>query len=113
MPPYRIDQLSVHAGLQQQAVAMEASGAHLKKLLAMPQRLKNFSAQGGGLFFDFSRQRVDAPTMALLFQAARDLDLNGRFARMSAGEKINCTSYPFCIKDIDSFCVIVILYKKV
>ena len=91
MPPYRFDQLDVHARLQQQAAAIEASGVHLKQLLAMPERLKDFSAQGGGLFYDFSHQRLDAPTMALLCQTAHDLDLSGQFARMCAGEKINCT----------------------
>jgi len=91
MPPYRFDQLEMHSLLEQKAAAMEAAGAHLKHLLAQPGRLENFCARGGGLFLDFSRQRLDQSILDLLYQGARDLDLCGRFTGMCAGEKINRT----------------------
>ncbi|MBW2367378.1 MAG: glucose-6-phosphate isomerase [Deltaproteobacteria bacterium] len=64
---------------------------HLKRLIGMPDRLKNFSAEIDGFLYDFSRQRVDSETMALLVQLADRRDVIATFNRMMSGERINKT----------------------
>lgn len=91
MPPYRIDQLDTHARLKQHAVEMDKPEAHLRNLLQDPQRLARYSASGGGLFFDYSRQRLDDPTRELLFSLEAQLELRRRFGRMCAGDTLNVT----------------------
>lgn len=54
-------------------------------------RFDRFSAEGAGLFLDYSKNRITAETIGLLFDLARARDLEGRRDRMFAGEKINIT----------------------
>lgn len=87
----RLDQLQTHERLKACAEALAQPGKHLKHLIAAPDRLESFSAKGGGLFFDYSRQRLDRATRDELVQLARALQLQQRFNGMCSGEMINVT----------------------
>ena len=91
MPQNRIDQTATHEKLLNASKAMAMPASHLRALIVEPNRLDQFSITGGGLFYDFSRQRINPSALSMLYAAARDLDLVGRFNRMCAGEKINLT----------------------
>lgn len=64
---------------------------HLKFLLKDIKRLDKFSLNGGGLFFDFSRQRICKETMDLLFEFADKKKIKKRFEDMVSGKKVNIT----------------------
>ena len=64
---------------------------HLKYLLESNDRLSNFSLKAAGIFYDFSRQRLDEKAMDLLFELAEDCRLKEQFSAMVHGEKINTT----------------------
>lgn len=64
---------------------------HLKHLVAEPNRLKAFSLTAADVFYDFSRQRLDAITLELLFELARTRGVLETFAAMANGEKLNVT----------------------
>lgn len=91
MTPYRLDHLELHGQLHRQAEWMQRPEAHLRHLIEDPDRLTRFSARGGGLRLDYSRQRLDEPTRELLLSIDARLGLRERFGRMCAGEKINVT----------------------
>src|SRR5207248_9700916 len=50
-----------------------------------------FSVQAGGLFLDYSKNRITETTLKLLFKLADECDLRGRIDAMFGGEKINVT----------------------
>lgn len=54
-------------------------------------RLKHFSIETDGLYFDYSKSALDAHGKALLVEAAKQADLEGWRAKMFAGEAINNT----------------------
>ena len=58
---------------------------------ADPQRFATFHAAIDGLIFDYSKQRVTAQTMGLLFDLARAAKLDERRAALFGGEAINVT----------------------
>ncbi len=91
MPTYRLDQLDIHEQLKKQAMQLAKPENHLRCLLDAPKRLENYSARGGGLFMDYSRQRIDDDTKQLLFQMARRLLLRERFSHMVHGDILNVT----------------------
>jgi len=64
---------------------------HLKYLLQEENRIEKFSLAGGGIFYDFSRQRVDAETLDLLWKLAKTRKVTERFSAMVSGEKVNST----------------------
>jgi glucose-6-phosphate isomerase len=65
---------------------------HLRELFAVdPERGTRMTAEGAGLFLDFSKNRVTGETMALLLQLAGESGLRARMDAMFAGEKINVT----------------------
>lgn len=64
---------------------------HLKHLLSQPDRIGAFSRSGGGLFFDFSRQRLDGAVVDLLVELAGERRLAEQFSDMVAGRKVNVT----------------------
>ncbi len=64
---------------------------HLKHLLKEKDRLINFSLNGAGIFYDFSRQRLDHRVMDSLFELAESCGLKQKFIAMVRGEKINTT----------------------
>ena len=66
--------------------------AQLKQLFATDQeRGESFTAEGAGLFLDYSKNRITAETVRLLVALARERGLEERRAAMFAGEKINTT----------------------
>ena len=65
---------------------------HLRQLFADdPGRFEHFSLRQGELLLDFSKQRIDAQTHALLLDLAKAADINGWKQKMLAGETINHT----------------------
>src|SRR6201996_4161220 len=66
--------------------------AHLRKLFADdPGRSERFSAEGAGLFLDYSKNRITEETLRLLLQLAEERGVAKRRDAMFAGEKINAT----------------------
>jgi glucose-6-phosphate isomerase len=65
---------------------------HLRKLFADdPGRAERFSVEGGGLFLDYSKNRITDETVRLLLQLAEERGVAKRRDAMFAGEKINTT----------------------
>ncbi|MBB5192520.1 glucose-6-phosphate isomerase [Silvimonas terrae] len=70
----------------------EVSPLHMRDLFHNdPQRFEKFSLESGGLFFDYSKNRITEKTMELLLTLARESGLQKRIERMFSGEKINVT----------------------
>ncbi|UXY14667.1 glucose-6-phosphate isomerase [Chitiniphilus purpureus] len=70
----------------------EIAHLHMRDLFQQdPQRFEKFSFESGGLFFDYSKNRVTEQTMQLLFDLARQSGLAERIEQMFSGEKINAT----------------------
>lgn len=70
----------------------EIASATLRQLFAAdPQRFAKFSLRQDDLLLDYSKNRVNEKTMGLLFDLAREADVEGWRARMFAGEPINST----------------------
>jgi glucose-6-phosphate isomerase len=66
--------------------------AHLRSLFADdPGRGERFTAEGVGLFLDYSKNRVTQETIGLLLQLAQESGLSERIEAMFRGEKINVT----------------------
>ncbi len=91
MKKNKITSLPIWKKLENHARLMEANDKHLKVLLQDPQRLEKFSLQDAGIFYDFSRQRVDEEAMELLFELAEARNLTVRFEAMMRGDKVNTT----------------------
>jgi glucose-6-phosphate isomerase len=65
---------------------------HLGELFANDStRGEKLTAEGAGLFLDYSKNRVTETTLKLLQQLAEECDLRGRIDAMFRGEKINTT----------------------
>ena len=65
---------------------------HMRDLFAAdPQRFENFSLQFEDILVDYSKNRIDADTMRLLLELAREVDLADGIAKMFRGAKINAT----------------------
>ncbi len=86
-----VNNLKAWRHLEAHAGRMAGPENHLSKLIAAPNRLAGFSASGGGLFYDFSRQRVDADVMATLVELAGERAVSRCFADMVNGEIVNRT----------------------
>ncbi|MEX0991621.1 MAG: glucose-6-phosphate isomerase [Actinomycetota bacterium] len=56
---------------------------------ADPQRGERLTAEGAGLYLDYSKNRVTDETMALLLQLAQEAGLHGRIDAMFRGDHIN------------------------
>jgi glucose-6-phosphate isomerase len=70
----------------------EISKLHLRELFANDSaRGEKLTAEGAGLFLDYSKNRVTETTLKLLQQLAMECDLRGRIDAMFRGEKINVT----------------------
>jgi len=91
MPSDQLSQCPVWQKLTGHAAEMNRPDRHLKHLLAAPTRLDHFSAKGAGMFYDYSRQRVDSTVMDLLFELARTRKIQEQFDAMVSGKKINVT----------------------
>ena len=70
----------------------ETADLHVRDLFARdPQRFERFSLQWGDILFDYSKNRVTQDTMRLLFDLARQANLEQKIAAMFSGQKINTT----------------------
>ncbi|WP_457552140.1 glucose-6-phosphate isomerase [Desulfobacula sp.] len=65
--------------------------SHLKTLIQTKNRLKNFSMQLDGFFYDFSKQRVNDSILKELFLLARQTGAKKKFSQMVSGETVNVT----------------------
>ena len=82
------------------AKTLEALRAHSGEILGRsvadefvtdPQRFATMHLALGDLLFDFSKQRIDAATLAQLETLAKAVDVEGKRAAMFAGKLINST----------------------
>ena len=65
-------------------------GVHLRKLFADdPGRGERLTAEGAGIYLDYSKNRVNDETLRLLVQLAEESGLRARVDAMFRGEKIN------------------------
>jgi glucose-6-phosphate isomerase len=65
-------------------------GLHLRTLFAQdPERGERMSAEGAGLYLDYSKNRATDETLRLLVRLAEECGLPERRAAMFAGERIN------------------------
>jgi glucose-6-phosphate isomerase len=78
----------------------KALGNHFREMQTVTLRsLFNNDANRGsryktealGIYFDYSKHRINDETLTLLFQLARERDLPGKIEAMFSGEKINIT----------------------
>ena len=77
--------------LNKHAAVINREKKHLKYMIKEKDRLENFSLKGAGLFYDFSRQRVDAKAIKLLLNLAEARKVKELFKNMTDGEKVNTT----------------------
>ncbi|MGH8856091.1 MAG: glucose-6-phosphate isomerase, partial [Telluria sp.] len=72
--------------------AIDAEDWQMRSLFAAdPQRFERLSAEGAGLFLDYSKNRLDGRTLELLAALARERGVEARRDAMFAGERINNT----------------------
>jgi len=65
-------------------------GVHLRELFARdPRRGERFTAEGAGLYLDYSKNRIAEETLALLLELAEQSRLGERIEAMFSGERIN------------------------
>ncbi|OYY49599.1 MAG: glucose-6-phosphate isomerase [Methylophilaceae bacterium 17-44-8] len=65
---------------------------HMRDLFkADASRFETFSLRNEDLLLDYSKHRITTETLSLLFQMAREADIEGWRDRMFSGEKINIT----------------------
>ena len=75
-----------------EAHARAMRDVHLRQLFTSdPERGTRLTAEGAGLFLDYSKNRVTSETMALLVRLAEDSGLRDRIDAMFRGDKINVT----------------------
>ena len=86
------DASSSPAWPQLQAEAQRLLATSTADLFAIDAQLaEHCTVTAAGLTLDWSRQRVDAPVLALLSQLADDIGLRERIAAMYRGEVVNVT----------------------
>ena len=84
---HRID-LESYKALEKKKVSLD--GIHLRELFATDaNRTKKLSRSFDNLFYDFSKERLDAETIDLLINFAKDIHLKDAIERMFAGKRIN------------------------
>jgi len=91
MNTFKLNESSVWNRLIQHADIMNLPEKHLKHLLTDNSRLEKCSLKAAGIFYDFSRQRIDKKTMDLLIELAEFRKLKQRFDDMVSGKKVNLT----------------------
>src|SRR5256886_14095000 len=70
----------------------QIQGKSLKQLFADdPARGERFTVETGGIFLDYSKNRITDETLKLLIQLAEESGLRARIDAMVRGEKINIT----------------------
>lgn len=88
---YSIIDIPEWKNLKKQAGIINRMENHLKYLVSKKGRLENYSLEGAGIFYDYSRQRVNAKTMKLLFELAEKREIKKQFKSMTCGEMVNNT----------------------
>jgi glucose-6-phosphate isomerase len=74
--------------------AADAKNWQLRQLFAADaQRFPKLTVDAAGLFLDYSKNRLDATTIGLLLDLARERGVEARRNAMFAGEKINLTEH--------------------
>ncbi|SFL64649.1 glucose-6-phosphate isomerase [Rugamonas rubra] len=74
--------------------AVDAKHWQMRQLFAAdPQRFPKLTVDAAGLFLDYSKNRVDATTVGLLLDLARERGVEAQRDAMFAGEKINLTEH--------------------
>ena len=91
MNTFKLNESPVWNRLIQHADIMNLPEKHLKHLLTDNSRLEKCSLKAAGIFYDFSRQRIDNKTMDLLIELAEFRKLKQRFNDMVSGKKVNVT----------------------
>src|SRR5580698_6935613 len=67
---------------------------HMRQLFEDdPSRFDKFSLRFGDMLLDYSKNRITSQTMKLLFDLARQADVEGWRDKMFAGDKINFTEH--------------------
>ena len=75
-----------------QSHAHDARAWQMRDLFAQdPQRFERLSVEAAGLFLDYSKNRLDGRTLALLAELARERGVERLRDAMFAGDKINLT----------------------
>jgi glucose-6-phosphate isomerase len=70
----------------------KVSKLHLRELFAEDsKRGERMTVEAAGLFFDYSKNRINDESLKLLFRLAEEGDLRSRIDAMFRGEKINVT----------------------
>ena len=70
----------------------DAKNLHMRDLFdSDPQRAERYALEAGGLFLDYSKNRITDDTLTGLMQLARESDLATKIKAMFKGEKINST----------------------
>lgn len=87
------DNSGIWEQLENYAGKMALPENHLSRLVEREDRLARFSMTGGGIWFDFSRQRVDADIMKSLLDIAEGKKLKQHFNEMTAGRIVNRTEH--------------------
>ena len=83
---------SLAAWKQLKAHAKAMAGVHLRDLFADdPQRGERMTAEGAGLFLDYSKNRVKDETLRTLLSLAEESKLREHTEAMFSGQKINIT----------------------
>ncbi|MET0518616.1 MAG: glucose-6-phosphate isomerase [Burkholderiaceae bacterium] len=91
MPYPRCDQSPAWAALSEH-YGREGRDFDLRQAFAADaDRFERWSLQAPELFADLSKNRIDAPTLALLLQLARDCGLESQREAMFNGEPVNLT----------------------
>ena len=81
-----------HAWQALEANLAHIGGRHLRELFAAdPQRGTRWTVSAAGLYLDYSKNRVDDQTLALLTALAHDCGIKERIAAMFRGDVINTT----------------------
>jgi glucose-6-phosphate isomerase len=75
-----------------EAHRLSLAPVHLRQFFANdPGRVASLSLSYDGIYYDFSKQRIDSTTLALLAALAREARLDELTSRMFSGEKINAS----------------------
>lgn len=82
---------SIETNLTAQATRLQLPENHLRNLLKNNNRLRQFSRYGGGLLYDFSRQRMDRAVFEELVRRSEAASVIKRFRAMTTGEEVNIT----------------------
>ena len=94
-PSLAMSQPSLRSSASFQALSKlspDAARWQMRELFAGdPGRFKAMSLDAAGLFLDYSKNRLDGRTLALLIELARERGVEARRDAMFAGEKINNT----------------------